>query len=196
MTSLSVIIKQVCLFVLCLVVHIYCTAEETPKTRNCNDGPCYARNRTQRDLIATHLATKTPYRCVANTQDQNPIEYAGCQPTRIWSMIRHGTRNPNRRILRAMEGRLREVRDAIVNTQADTNKRTLCDNDRELFDDWLPSKRPDDEMGLVYEGEQEMRELADRMQLRFPSVLPDIWHNDSYRVSGGMFVIRSNVENH
>lgn len=181
------------LFVLCLAVHIYCTtADESPQLPPASDDPttlCYARNRTQRAQIAGRLATKTPYRYVANTDTTPPIAeaIAGCRPTRVWSMIRHGTRSPNRKILQALEGRLLDVRDAILLAQqtptTDGGQRTLCDNDRELFEGWTPLKRPDDEMGLDDEGEVELRELAERMQLRFADVMPDIWRNESYRVS-------------
>lgn len=40
----------------------------------------------------------------------------GCEPKKIWMVIRHGTRNPNQRQIGLMNERLPEIRKLILNS--------------------------------------------------------------------------------
>lgn len=76
-----------------------------------------------------HLGTKSPYRNVANF-NTSEIKFEGklaeqrivfiyeiclgCEATKIWSLVRHGTRNPNLKLIDRMKTRLPEIRDAIL----------------------------------------------------------------------------------
>lgn len=83
------------------------------------------------------LATKTPYRFVANRDDSAPtyegklkflflnyealmkncsnsLLFTGCNAVKFWAMIRHGTRNPGDDIISNMKERLPIIRDEIV----------------------------------------------------------------------------------
>lgn len=133
--------------------------------------------------VEQRLATKTPYRLLAN-HDVTPPAYPGCTATRIWSVIRHGTRRPNRRILHAMSNRLVQWRQSIVDRHrnADASEQRLCDRDVHRFEQWQPRVAESDEMQLADEGHTELVQLAERMQLRFGDLLPDVYRNESFLV--------------
>lgn len=60
---------------------------------------------------------------------------------------------------------------------------SLVRSDIELFEKWWPRIEEKDEKKLSVEGEYEMLELAERMQARFPDILPPIYSNTSYKVT-------------
>ncbi|XP_034124643.1 multiple inositol polyphosphate phosphatase 1 isoform X2 [Drosophila guanche] len=125
-----------------------------------------------RAVIERHLSTKTPYRAIANL-DETPPQYAGCHPTRIWSVIRHGSRNPSKKVILRAQQRLVELQQRLL-SQPHAN---LCPDEMQQLRDWSWAhlNAAEDEKLLVAEGEDELIELAERMQLRFPSLLPDIY---------------------
>ncbi|XP_017030500.1 multiple inositol polyphosphate phosphatase 1 isoform X2 [Drosophila kikkawai] len=133
--------------------------------------------RLSRADIERRLSTKTPYRSVAN-YDETPPQYAGCHPTRIWSIIRHGTRNPSESVILQAQNRLAEIKNLIL----EQTKPNLSSEDLKKLRKWswehLNAK--EDEKLLVAEGEDELTELAERMQNRFPSLLPDIYNPEWY----------------
>ncbi|XP_041447911.1 multiple inositol polyphosphate phosphatase 1-like [Drosophila obscura] len=144
----------------------------------------------QREDIERHLSTKTPYRAIAN-YDETPPQYAadftnsipsllstgfakqGCHPTRIWSVIRHGTRNPSKKVILRAQQRLVELQQRLL-SQPHPN---LCPAEMEQLRNWSWGhlNAVEDEKLLVAEGEDELIELAERMQLRFPALLPDMY---------------------
>lgn len=124
------------------------------------------------------LATKTPYRFVANKDDSSPV-FEGCIPLKFWSMIRHGTRNPSANIIRSMNERLPTLRDEIVRMHKDS-KGTLCNNTLIELSKWTPHLQEVDEKKLTHEGEDELLELGERFQKRFPELLPDKYSNLSF----------------
>ncbi|XP_017146615.1 multiple inositol polyphosphate phosphatase 1 [Drosophila miranda] len=126
----------------------------------------------QRAEIERHLSTKTPYRVIAN-YDETPPQYAGCHPTRIWSVIRHGSRNPSKKVILRAQQRLVELQQRLL-SQPHPN---LCPAEMKQLREWSWGhlNAAEDEKLLVAEGEDELIELAERMQLRFPSLLPDMY---------------------
>ncbi|GFG33577.1 hypothetical protein Cfor_03472 [Coptotermes formosanus] len=60
-----------------------------------------------------HLATKTPYRYLANKND-SLVHYPGCNVLRVWMIIRHGTRYPSSKVIRKMKERLPVLRDSVI----------------------------------------------------------------------------------
>ncbi|KAM8719677.1 hypothetical protein ACLKA7_005841 [Drosophila subpalustris] len=126
----------------------------------------------ERHELERRLSTKTPYRAIANYNDTQPI-YNGCHPTRIWSIIRHGTRNPSKSVILHAQKRLVELQAQLLQ-QSQPN---LCPDDLRQLRRWSWEHiEPDDEKFLVAEGEDELIELAERMQLRFPQLLPDLYN--------------------
>lgn len=97
----------------------------------------------------------------------------GCHPTRIWAIIRHGTRNPSKAVILHAKERLVEIQARLL-AQSEPN---LCADELKQLRQWSWAHiDADDEKLLVAEGEDELIELAERMQLRFPSLLPDLYN--------------------
>ena len=101
----------------------------------------------------------------------------GCWPQRSWAVIRHGTRNPSAKMIRKMSTDLYKFRDEILNNSL------ICDNDKKLFKSWKCDLKEDQEKLLVLEGEDEMINLAERIQNRFPGLLSERYENSSYKVN-------------
>lgn len=105
------------------------------------------------------------------------IIYVGCEPSKIWMLIRHGTRNPNAKLIRKMNERLQEIQQLIL----DGNLEELTS--KSFFQNWKPNISEDDMKKLTHEGEEEMLHLAKRMQNRLPNLFPKLFTNSSYQVS-------------
>lgn len=101
-----------------------------------------------------------------------------CEPTRIWMLIRHGTRNPGAKFITNMKTEYTKIRDKIV---ASRNSQ-LCDHELDELRNWHPTLLEEEEKFLLMEGEDELLELAERMQLRFPTLLNEEYDNSTYRV--------------
>lgn len=100
----------------------------------------------------------------------------GCSPLRIWSVIRHGTRNPSKKVIENIKTQLTSLRDNIL-SQKDND---LCSKHLESLRKWNFTVPPEEEKYLVAEGEDELIELAERLQNRFPNLLPDIYNPKHY----------------
>ncbi|XP_073834052.1 multiple inositol polyphosphate phosphatase 2 [Musca autumnalis] len=118
--------------------------------------------------IEHHLSTKTPYRAIANLND-NPLTIEGCRPSRLWSIIRHGTRNPSKKIIKQAKIKLTALKEELL-TKGDAE---LCPKFFEHLKVWSFNVSTEEEKYLVAEGEDELIELAERMQNRFPTLLAD-----------------------
>ncbi|XP_076289898.1 multiple inositol polyphosphate phosphatase 1 [Lasioglossum baleicum] len=125
------------------------------------------------------LGTKTPYRFIAN-YDDSVLEYPGCTPTKIWLIVRHGTRYPGTKYLPSMIEKLPKLQQIILDNyqKGETN---LNDEDIALFKDWKITFVENDTMRLADEGGNEMIDLAERYQSRFPSLMPEVYSNKTYR---------------
>lgn len=96
-------------------------------------------------------------------------------------IIRHGTRNPGAKMIRKMRERLPELKEEILeNHKNDIGN--ICKGDLKYLYGWLPHVEEIHEKHLTYEGEDEMVELAERFQKRFPNILPETYSNSSYKV--------------
>ncbi|XP_017054892.2 multiple inositol polyphosphate phosphatase 1 [Drosophila ficusphila] len=155
-----------CLFWLLLLNYVGETLAEK--------GSCRRLNRAE---IESRLSTKTPYRAIAN-YDETPPLYAGCHPTRIWSIIRHGTRNPSESVILQAQNRLSEIRKLIL----DQPEPPICSDELKKLRkwSWKHLNASEDEKLLVAEGEDELIELAERMQRRFPDLLPELYNPEWY----------------
>ncbi|KAI4456534.1 multiple inositol polyphosphate phosphatase-related [Holotrichia oblita] len=133
------------------------------------------------DVITNHLGTKSPYRYVANMNCTKDNKLQGCVK-KIWMLTRHGTRNPNVLQIQKMQGYLPILKDIILERNSNISSSNLVESDIELFQNWYPSVNEKDSKKLTIEGEHEMLELAERMQARFPDLLPPVYSNTSYKV--------------
>ncbi|KAL3274093.1 hypothetical protein HHI36_015509 [Cryptolaemus montrouzieri] len=126
-----------------------------------------------------HLGTKTPYRIVANNTF-GKIEYQGCKPNKMWMIIRHGTRNPSESFIESMDRRLPKIRDLILKNNP-TSSDVLHNSDLIALQHWENKLKKKDQKKLTREGENEMIDIAERMQSRFPMLLSNIYSNTSYK---------------
>lgn len=62
------------------------------------------------------------------------------------------------------------------------NNSLLCDSDKSLFKPWKCELKEAKEKLLVYEGEIELLEMAERFQNRFPGLLSEFYDNSTYKV--------------
>lgn len=92
-------------------------------------------------------------------------------------MIRHGTRNPSAKVIRAMNTDLYKFKDQIL------SKGLFCEEDKALFKSWESNLSEDEEKNLVAEGEDELIDLGERFQNRFPQLLSEQYDNYTYKVS-------------
>lgn len=62
------------------------------------------------------------------------------------------------------------------------NESEFTDEDIDLFKGWKITFNEDDIMKLAEEGENEMIDIGERYQSRFPTLMPEIYDNQTYRV--------------
>lgn len=96
-------------------------------------------------------------------------------------MVRHGTRNPNAKLIDKMSTRLVEIRDAILENLPEGNTE-IQNFDLDLFRAWSPKLEAKDEKKLTHEGEDEMVLLAERLQSRFPGIFTSIYSDSAFKV--------------
>lgn len=140
-----------------------------------------SENCSNEDSLELHLSTKTPYRLVANKEDKELKQEAiqDCIPHKLWMVVRHGTRNPSAAFIEKMNDRLPEIQNLILNNNPEPTQH-LRHSDLYAFQKWRTKLRTSDEKKLTHEGEDEMLELAERMQARFPNILRPVYSNTSY----------------
>ncbi|CAL7947580.1 unnamed protein product [Xylocopa violacea] len=125
------------------------------------------------------LGTKTPYRFISN-HDDNPFEYSGCNPKKIWLIIRHGTRYPGKKYISSMMEKLPKLKNIILKNY-ERNKTKFTKEDAILFEEWNVTFSEGDIMKLAEEGENEMIDIGERYQSRFPTLMTEVYDNQTYR---------------
>ena len=75
--------------------------------------------------------------------------------------------------------RLPEIRNLILENNPDSSE-VLRNSDLYAFQKWKTKLLASEEKKLTHEGEDEMIELAERMQSRFPNLLSSAYSNTSY----------------
>lgn len=133
----------------------------------------------EENFFSHHLGSKTAYDFVAN-KDDSPIAFDGCEPRKVWMVIRHGSRYPSSETLLKMR-KLNQIRDDILDNHGRKRGR-LCSDCLSKLTEWSLKVDPKESKILVHEGEDEMIELAERFQKRFPQLFPDDYHNNTYKV--------------
>lgn len=71
------------------------------------------------------------------------------------------------------------------------NESEFTDEDIDLFKGWKITFNEDDIMKLAEEGENEMIDIGERYQSRFPTLMPEIYDNQTYRVKIYMYNINT-----
>ncbi|XP_050545652.1 multiple inositol polyphosphate phosphatase 1-like isoform X2 [Daktulosphaira vitifoliae] len=121
-----------------------------------------------------HFSSKTPYRYIAN-YNTSSIEYEGCKPWKIWLVQRHGTRTPGNELDKFVRDRLPKIQEDILNN---LSKGELCSFEGIKL--WTSHKELDSQKRLTSEGQDELFEFAERLQLRLPTLLDQPYQNTNF----------------
>lgn len=89
-----------------------------------------------------------------------------------------------------MKDKLPVLRDAILKNHKE-KRGSLCEDDLENLEDWEFRANVTEDKFLVKEGHEELKNLGDRFQERFPELLTRPFENDSYVVSNTQIHFRS-----
>lgn len=136
---------------------------------------CFLRS----ESFKCRLGTRSPYRFIANHND-SPIQYPGCTEKKMWLIIRHGTRYPGKKYVPSLLYSLPKLKNIILNKYKE-NKTELTLEEASLLSTWKVPFAENDTMRLSEEGENEMIDLAERYQSRFPSLMPEAYDNQTYK---------------
>ncbi|CAL8069920.1 unnamed protein product [Orchesella dallaii] len=135
-----------------------------------------------------YMATKTPYLDTGLNEeaaygDPYRKHHGGsCVPTMTWHLVRHGTRNPSQKVIRAMKNTLPRLQDEILAAHK-SGKGNLCEEELEAIRTWSMDKVPVEtgEKILVPQGEKELAGISQRFKKRFPDVFAKDYHNDTFK---------------
>jgi hypothetical protein len=100
---------------------------------------------------------------------------------KIWLILRHGTRYPGKKYMPHMIDDLPELQHVILKNYANGVINMSAD-DVALFRKWKLSFAQGSAMKLAVEGENEMIDLGERYQARFPILMPEAFNNQTYKV--------------
>lgn len=81
----------------------------------------------------------------------------------------------------------------IILKNYEDGKTRLSADDAALFKKWKPVFTLTDMMKLAAEGENEMIDLGERYQARFPSLMPEVYNNQTYKVCLIKYMLNVNV---
>lgn len=110
------------------------------------------------------------------------LKFVGCTEKKIWMMIRHGTRFPNKKDIKLMKNDLSDVQEKIIKKFEKNHSELSSDFIRRLSK-WKFSVKKDQAQHLTEEGENELIDLAERMQSRFPTLFVDNYKKELFKVT-------------
>ncbi|XP_061383221.1 multiple inositol polyphosphate phosphatase 1-like [Danaus plexippus] len=128
--------------------------------------------------IRNYLGTRTPYRFKSN-KDDSKIKYPNCKHSKIWMLLRHGTRLPSAKDILGMNTILKDLKYKIL-MQNNHGKGPLNEEQLHWFSKWSSNISVEQEKFLTYEGQDEMILLAERMRKRFPDAIKEKYDNKSF----------------
>jgi len=141
----------------------------------------YSECRSTHPKPYKNISTKTPYSyIVAQLEQPREVKLPNCEAVNIWTVVRHGTRNPSKKAINMMKYTLPFLQDIIL-AATEQGKSKMCSQDVESLKKWTP---PDievaDEKHLHPEGDLEMILLGERFQMRFPRLLTEDYHEEHF----------------
>ncbi|CAH2086293.1 unnamed protein product [Euphydryas editha] len=129
--------------------------------------------------IRNYLGTRTPYR-FKNNKNDTKIKFPSCKDVKIWMIIRHGTRLPSAKDIVGMNTTLNNLKYEIL-LKNKQGKGPLKKDHLKLFEKWKSDISVDEEKYLTLEGQDEMIQLAERMQKRFPNAIKHKYNNKHFK---------------
>ncbi|XP_059057088.1 multiple inositol polyphosphate phosphatase 1 [Achroia grisella] len=128
--------------------------------------------------VLDHLGTRTPYRFRFN-KDDSKIMYPSCKDSKIWMIVRHGTRLPGAKEIRGMNSTLKDIKLEIL-LQHKLGKGHLTQEQLNDLEEWTSKVDLESEKYLTLEGRDEMILLAERMKNRFPNAIKNKYSNKTF----------------
>ena len=107
--------------------------------------------------------------------------FTGCIEKKIWLLIRHGTRFPDKKYILRIRQEFPRLQKLIL-SNFNANKTTLKTSQAVKLSKWKMNFINDDSKILAQEGENEMIDLAERFQSRFPYLLTKDYTNHTHKV--------------
>lgn len=118
--------------------------------------------------------------------------FIGCISKKIWLLLRHGTRYPGKKYASSMIENLPKLKKIILDNYKE-NKTKFTKEEAVLFKEWKISFSKDNIMKLTEEGEDEMIDIGERYQSRFPNLMPEIYNNQTYKVNNNIYFLFFNI---
>lgn len=103
-------------------------------------------------------------------------------------MVRHGTRYPNKKDIKLMKNDLSEIQERIIKKFEKNHSMLSSDFIRKLSK-WKVGVNKDQAVHLTEEGENELIDLAERMQTRFPSLFLENYSKEFFKVQSYTFKV-------
>ncbi|KAJ8731982.1 hypothetical protein PYW08_014712 [Mythimna loreyi] len=138
-----------------------------------------------------YFSNKTPYNLVRGDIRDSRVKLNGCEPVSIWTLIRHGQRNPGTGFGMYMKEAL-VIKDYIVSSYERGNC-SLCAQDVENLRKWQDDKQMfANPYQLTKEGALESEGIARRLKQAFPKLLARLDENDyQFRPAPGAWMADS-----
>lgn len=114
--------------------------------------------------------------------NQLSLQLSTCTPARLWLLSRGGSRLPEEAQINTMRTFSQSVFPRVLNS-INAGRSQLCDPDANNLRFWAfnTSITPDRSLELAQTGWTEIRNLAMRLQARFPQVLPRTYNQAQFR---------------
>ncbi|KAM3963098.1 multiple inositol polyphosphate phosphatase 1 [Aphomia sociella] len=128
--------------------------------------------------VRNYLGTRTPYRFRYN-KDDSKIKYPHCKDSKIWMIVRHGTRLPSAKDIQGMNTTLKDIKYESL-LQHKLGKGQLTQVQLNELEKWSSELDAENEKILTLEGQDEMILLAERMQKRFPNAIKNKYSNKTF----------------
>ncbi|CAH1644365.1 unnamed protein product [Spodoptera littoralis] len=158
-----------------LIITAMCFCVKTVLTRDCywNTGCKYK-----------YFSSKTPYEIVRGDIRDSIVKQEGCETISVWSMLRHGKRNPSQRYSEDIQFILKNYKDYIVSSYEIGNS-SLCAQDVENIKNWkIETSMLDEPNELSNEGYRELLNIGRRIKETFPELMSNLQENE-YKFTPG-----------
>ncbi|XP_022816239.1 multiple inositol polyphosphate phosphatase 1-like [Spodoptera litura] len=131
-----------------------------------------------------YFSSKTPYEIVRGDIRDSIVKQEECETISVWSMLRHGKRNPSQRYAEDMQFILKNYKDYIVSSYEIGNS-SLCAQDVENIKNWkIDTSMLDEPNKLSNEGYREVLDIGRRIKETFPELLSNLRENE-YKFTPG-----------
>ncbi|KAF9412916.1 hypothetical protein HW555_008695 [Spodoptera exigua] len=125
-----------------------------------------------------YFSSKTPYEIVRGDIRDSIVKQEGCETISVWSIFRHGKRNPSSKYATDIQYILKYYKDFIVSSFEIGNS-SLCAQDVENIKNWkIDTKMLDEPNEISSEGYRELFDIGSRIKETFPELLSKLQENE------------------